>query len=146
MLLISCMSSNSSKHSSNVIHSSMPSTYLPVLRGKCARAPNAASERNARTNNSRCAMGTKAVPSGLFKGLFKGLFRGLPCTPATLSNSVVRMLTYSSSNHVVGVEVLLVRVYWAHVRKAVEADSRRGSGLMPAGPRAGPVLASTSMS
>ena len=43
-------------------------------------------------------------------------------------------------------EVLLVHIYEEHVRKAVEAVSRRGSGLMPAGPRAGPVLASTSMS
>ena len=32
------------------------------------------------------------------------------------------------------------------LHEAVEAVSRRGSGLMPAGPRAGPVLASTSMS
>ena len=46
----------------------------------------------------------------------------------------------------VGVEVLAVRVYEEHGRKAVESVSRREFGLMPAGPRAGPVLASTSMS
>ena len=46
----------------------------------------------------------------------------------------------------IGVKVLAVRVYEEHARKAVESVSRRGSGLMPAGPRAGPVLASTSMS
>lgn len=46
----------------------------------------------------------------------------------------------------VGVEVLLAGVYEEHVYGVVESVSRRGSGLMPAGPRAGPVLASTSMS
>ena len=46
----------------------------------------------------------------------------------------------------VGVGVLLAGIYEAHVHGVVEAVSRRGSGLMPAGPRAGPVLASTSMS
>ena len=43
-------------------------------------------------------------------------------------------------------EVLLVHIYEEHGRKAVESVFRRGFGLMPAGPRAGPVLASTSMS
>ena len=43
-------------------------------------------------------------------------------------------------------EVLLVHIYEEHGRKAVESVSRRGFGLMPAGPRVGLVLASTSMS
>ena len=46
----------------------------------------------------------------------------------------------------VGVGVLLADVYEAHVHGVVESVYRRESGLVPAEPRAGPVLASTSMS